>query len=441
MLRTILEPRRPRIALVYLFALSPAVAVPRRRAGARRRGRAQWHHGPRPSDHDRLCGRNLPGRHGLRGRPLRGPSAELLRHERRGHQRDGRRVDRSRRLPPAVRLRGHARAQRVAGPGRPRLVQRPGHRRLDDGARRNLSDRTVPDAGRPGHHQHRRAHQPQLRRRPDRLRAAQEPRPADAVARVLLRVRAECPVHGHGLPDAGLLEDGAQLPVEGEPEFVLPRVRGLGRRRPEQLAGERRRLQRQGLQDQRRHLRRRRRAVRHGDAGRLRARRDPVPGRRRHQLQARGHQGRREVRQPRQRLQRHGRRRRRPVHAGRTSSAARASAFRSATTASSRAGPGSSATRTGSARIRAAPPSTARPGRCARPAPASVAVRASPVRSGRFASWASASSRARACRARAACATRARASRRAAVARAAPARCARWAARSTASASTPVATR
>ena len=38
--------------------------------------------------------------------------------------------------------------------------------------------------------------------------------------------------------DARDLEDGAELPVEGEPELVLPGVRGLGRRRPEQLAGQ-----------------------------------------------------------------------------------------------------------------------------------------------------------------------------------------------------------
>ena len=43
-------------------------------------------------------------------------------------------------------------------------------------------------------------------------------------------------MHVHGLHDAGLLEDGAQLPVEGAPQLVLPRVRGLGGRRPE-LAG------------------------------------------------------------------------------------------------------------------------------------------------------------------------------------------------------------
>ena len=89
MLRPILEPVRPRSCPCLLIRAEPRRRRARRRAGARRRGRAQRHHGPRPSDHDRLCDRDLPGRQGLRGRPLRGPSAELLRRERRGHQRDG----------------------------------------------------------------------------------------------------------------------------------------------------------------------------------------------------------------------------------------------------------------------------------------------------------------------------------------------------------------
>ncbi len=67
----------------------------------------------------------------------------------------------------------------------------------------------------------------------------------------------------HRLHDAGLLEDGALVPVDADFELVLHGVGGLGRGERDLLA-RRRRLQRQGLPVLRRHLRRRRRALRHG---------------------------------------------------------------------------------------------------------------------------------------------------------------------------------
>ena len=105
-------------SVVSLFTYSPATAVADRRRPARAAVvEPNGITGPRAAPRDQLPDRDLPGRHRVRGRPLRGPPAELLRRERRGDQRDRRRLDRPGRVPAAVRLRGDARAQRVAGRG------------------------------------------------------------------------------------------------------------------------------------------------------------------------------------------------------------------------------------------------------------------------------------------------------------------------------------
>ena len=311
----------------------------------------------------------------------------------------------------------------------------------DSRARRHSSDRPLPDAAGPGDHQHRRAH-----RSPDYaggligfvlLKTSATP----AMSRgLLLRVRAATPC-ARGLHDAGLLEDGAHLPVEEAAELLLPGVRGLGGRERHDLVRERRRLQRQGVPDRRRDLRRRRRAVRDGDAGRLRAGRDRVPGGRRHLLQAGGIK---------------------PTPRSATTSTTTATAW--STTATACATTGFVCSKGVCIRLcddsefpcavgpqlrhrRAVQGSALRrhrlPGGQGVPgaASASAAATASSARSASGASSASASIHARACRARAPCARWAPASAPATAACAPRARRARRAARATATASTPAATR
>ncbi len=323
-------------------------------------------------------------------------------------------------------------------PGRPRLVQlRPpaptARPRVYQIGRSRCCRR-------PDHHQHRRAHRPRLRGRPDRLRAAQEPRPA-ACCRASTTPSTAQRRTARRLHDARLLEDGAQLP-----DRRRTRTRTTSRSRtgkaPTRTAGR-------------------------GTTATSTTRSSSIDG-----VTCDGGgepcdtgmpgvcaQGVTECQ----------------VGAGiickpaviksaekcdnldndcngmvddgdglcpsRASSAARASASRSATTASSLRG--RAAVRHRRAVQRSALRHPRLPGRAGLPGRhlrRRLPGRHLPARA-RVASSASASIRARACRALAPCARRARASRPAAAARAAPARCARWAARSMATASTPAATR
>ena len=321
---------------------------------------------PAPADHDRLRGRDLPGRHAsartaAARSACRATSTPTARPSARRPTRRPIRACSCRCAISRPRWCSASRRPRAASPGTTSRPPAP-----DDGAHRDLSDRPVPDAGRPGHHQHRRAHQPRLRGRPDRLRAAQEPRPAaccrasttPSTQRNVRCTGTGCTMPGYwkmaltylskAHPNSYYLAfedwegadqntwqgndgdfndkvfkiDGVICDGGGEPcDTGMPGVCSQGVTECQVGAGI---ICKPAVM-----------------------------------------QERREVRQPRQRLQRHGRRRRRPLPRP-TSSAARACASASATTASSRARSASSATPTGCARIRAAPSSTARPGRCAR---------------------------------------------------------------------------